>query len=162
MIPAVPTLAVGDFYGDSTYWNEIVLLSADRTNTRNSLQDIYGLTFAAAANHTYEVDAIILVSTPTGNGVHATISCTGAGSTGSVLLTAMFSATAILESYMNLGTGDITGWDTTLGTKVIGVLRSLVVMSGSAGNITVQYACAASPDTATAYAGSVMKVKQLA
>ena len=163
MIESLPLLAVGDFYGDSHYWDEVVLLGSDQIalNAANST-DVYGLTYAALANHSYEVEAHLVVSSSSAAGLILSVAYSAAGAVGATILHAMgANKTAGVDDGENLGSTNATYCTIGGSTKGLIWLKALVVTGANAGNIKIQHNKITS-GTSTVYGGSVMKIKLLA
>ncbi len=145
------------------YWDSTVEVSGmDATTTSTSLVNITGLTFSAAINSVYEIEADLFCSTSAdtsgmkfgvqysaaGASVGATTTGTfTSSSAGSSSIVALNSATS--NTYLTTGSqlGDLT-------------IKGHVTTGANTGNITIQF-LKVSSGTATVKIGSVLKVKKM-
>lgn len=134
---------------------------SNATASPSALTDITGLSYAAAANSLYEVEAFLIVSSSDANGCKYTIAYSAAGATGGVeYMCQTSSKSAGVYSVSAVGTASTQAFLSLGGsTKCAILIRSIVAIGANTGNITVQHSKLVT-GTATAYIGSVMKVRK--
>jgi hypothetical protein len=132
------------------------------TTTSLSLVNITGLTIAAAANTTYQINVLLRIQSTSSAGLTlginysaagATVSVTGQGAT-SANVVASFALTA-LNTATSVGYASVANVDRNF------VMQGILVTGANTGNITIQVAKVTS-GTATVYIGSRMSVTPLA
>lgn len=146
------------------YWNAIQQVSgSDASTTNATATDVTGLTFAALASSTYEIQAFLIASSSDANGCKYAVAFSAAGAVGSVALRCQTSSkTSGSANYMDLGTLSSTAFLTLGGSTKCGIFLFATVITGvNPGNITVQHA-KVTAGTSSIYIGSVMKVRKLA
>jgi hypothetical protein len=144
-------------------WTYSQVSGSDATTTSTTGANITGLTFAAAASTTYEIEAILYVSTTADvTGVKYYIAYSGSGApTCKVILTgAVTSATAGTAYTDATNTPSATTFLTTTSETGVVIIKGIVVSGAGAGNITIAHLKVTS-GTSTVKIGSVMKVRKL-
>jgi hypothetical protein len=151
--------------GDGNYWDAIVSVNANNfTTTSASLVNITGLTYAAAANHLYEIEVVLRYQNSGTNAIQFAHAFSGAGATGTVLTMGNTSAVAssgTAAQMSALGTANGTSFGLVATTNFMIFMKGIVVTGANTGNITIQTLIQTS-GTVTIYSGSVMKVRKLA
>lgn len=144
-------------------WVISQVTGSDATTTGQSLVDVTGLSFSAAANTTYEVEAVLQCTTSAVvTGTEYGIQHTGTGSPSCQAavwgsLTTTTAATSIINA---LNTADATAFLTGSAQTGIILIKGIVVSGTGAGNITIRHLKVTS-GTSTVKIGSVLKVRKL-
>jgi hypothetical protein len=132
------------------------------TTTSLSLVNITGLTFAAAANTTYEINVLLRVQSTSTAGLTPGINYSAAGATVSVTgsgVTTANNVTAFGLSALNTATTPAYATVANVDRNII--MQGVLITGANTGNITIQIAKVTS-GTATVYIGSRMSVALLA
>ncbi len=144
------------------YWNTLAqVATSDFTTTSATLVDITGLTFAAATNSLYEIEASLKAQSSDTNGMKFTVAYSAAAATGAILYLGPAASTTFTGVTSALGTAEATALVTTATTDAIIFIKAVITTGANAGNITVQVQ-KVTAGTATIYVGSIMKIRKLA
>lgn len=122
--------------------------------------DITGLTFAASANTTYEVDALLGCASTTTAGVKFAIAFSAAGATGEFAGVGGAGANSANVIASSLGGSSSQSMNTVANTNKPVFIKGFIVVGANAGNITVQ-GLKNTSGTLTVYIGSRLTVTQL-
>jgi hypothetical protein len=133
---------------------------SDFTTSSATLVDITGLTFAAAANTLYEVDAMLRVQNSTGNGLHFTVDYSAAGATGFFNTLGGVANGVFAGGANSLGTATTSNFASSASTDFSVWIKGIVVTGANTGNITIKIEQSIS-GTATVYIGSRLTVYKL-
>lgn len=130
------------------------------TNSSTSLVNITGLTFAAATNKVYEVEATLKVQSDQSGGMNFAVTYSAAGATGSFIQMGNTVITSVTPDGDVLGTASGTACASTVNQDTTVKIWSVVTTTSNAGNITIQVK-QASGGNGTIYIGSRMTVTEL-
>ena len=152
--------------GDPGYgaWDSITAVSgSDATTTGQSLVDITGLSFAAAANSVYEIEAVLRVTTSAvTTGCKYGVQFSAAGAAAQVTYAgSVTSTTGAITSTNALNSADATAFLTTSGMAGTITIKGFVTTGANTGNITIQHLKVTS-GTSTVRIGSCLKVRKVA
>jgi len=145
-------------------WDSITAVSgSDATTTGQSLVDITGLSFAAAANSVYEIEAVLRVTTSAvTTGCKYGVQFSAAGAAAQVTYAgSVTSTTGAITSTNALNSADATAFLTTSGMAGTITIKGFVTTGANAGNITIQHLKVTS-GTSTVRIGSCLKVRKVA
>ena len=145
------------------YWTAIAQVSgSDATTTSTGATNVTGLTFAAAANKTYEIEAYLIATDSNTNGCLYTTAFSAAGAVGaSTARTHAVAKNSPANNFTDLGALGTNTLHQIAATKIGVTIVAFVAVGATPGNITIQHAVVTS-GTSTISIGSIMKVKLLA
>jgi hypothetical protein len=140
-----------------------LVTTADATTTGQALANVAGLTFATAANSTYEFEAVLLatVSAVT-TGVKYGVNHSGAGATLAAQIIGSSTSTAMQgEQLAALNTATALAYLTTSAMSGAVRIKGILKTGANAGNLTIQFLKVTS-GTATVKINSFLKVLKIA
>lgn len=148
--------------GGTMYWDTVVSVSSDfTTDGTTNQQSVTGLSFAALANSSYELECVLLGQCTGTLGTRFGISFSAAGATGTFLIQGSVASNAASVIGNVVGTiATLTYW-TSAATDEFLCIKAIVIIAGNSGNITLDTQKITS-GTATVRAGSCMKIKKVA
>lgn len=133
---------------------------SDFATTSTTLVDITGLTYAAATNTKYEIDAMLIVQSTTTAGLQVAINYSAAGASTSYWLSGGTSSPTTNTNDINAFDSVSSGFATESSVTKVLLIRGLVVTTTNAGNIKLRIKKVTS-GTATVYIGSRMTITPL-
>lgn len=135
---------------------------SDFTSSSNSLVDITGLTFAAAAHSLYEIDILLSLSQNDVHGVKYAVAFSASGATGEFSNLGNFDQDSGNNGidFMSLGNANTFAQAVTQNVDQVAFIKGFVKTGANAGNITSQILVDTS-GTVTVYQGSRMSVTTL-
>ncbi len=156
---------------DGTNWSSsaptgvgttVKVSGSDFTTSSTTLVDITGLTFAAAINTTYEVNALLKLQSTTSNGLKVSVAYSAAGASGQFVLLRSASQSASgggIDAEV-IGTANGSASATSANVDYTFPIQCILTTGANTGNITIQV-LKISTGTATVYKGSRMTVTAL-
>jgi hypothetical protein len=148
--------------GAATWDNISQVAGSDATTTGQTLVNVTGLTYAAAVNSKYEVEAVLLCgTTAVTTGCKYGIQFSAAGAAAYVIYAgAVSSTTGAVTSTNALATADATAFLTTSGMLGMVTIKGIVTTGVNVGNITIQHLKVTS-GTSSVKVGSMLKVRKI-
>lgn len=151
--------STGPAGADGIGWTSAVSTTADHTTTNLTATDVPELVAALAANTLYEFECVIKAASSTTAGCKYSVNYSTSGAVAQAIYQGMTSATAVgVIATTALATLDGTAFLAVVADGVI-VIRGFIKTGANTGNFTIQQAKVTS-GTATAYAGSVLRIRK--
>ena len=140
-------------------WTAAISTTAAHSTTTTTATDIPELVVALVANSVYEFEAVIHAASSTTAGNKYSVNYSASGAVAQAVYQGMTSATAVgAIATTALATLDGTAFLAVIADGVV-IVRGFITTGANAGNFTIQQAKVTS-GTATAYAGSVLRVRK--